>query len=386
MTRPASPSEMRIPIVRPFMPDLAEIQHELAECLRTGLVTNNGPHVQRFEDELWRFWGCRIKPSVNCNGEMALFHLLQAWKERLGAGPHDSFEVLLPSFTFAGTVNAVVANNLKPVFCDVDDTLVLDLRKVEVDSPDVRMILPVGAYGNLCDLDSLGQLAQRHQLAVVLDNAPAFGSRFKGRHPHAWGFTEILSFHATKVFSSMEGGATIVHDEALDAALRRLKDFGQFEKARGDVDVPGLNSKMTEVCALVGLRNLARAGEMLALRGRVIARYREFFGGLEARGRLRQMRVAPEVGCTYLYFPVVLGEEATAFADHMQSRGIGVRRYYTATHRLKFYEGRYRRQDLSHTEAIRDRVVSLPLHTTMTDAEMEYLFATVESYFGGGRP
>jgi len=374
---------MRIPIVRPAMPELAEIQEDLAECLRSGLVTNNGPHVQRFEEALWAHWGCRIRPSVNCNGEMALFHLLQAWKERLGAGPHDSFEVLLPSFTFAGTVNAVVANNLKPVFCDVDDTLVLDLRKLEADSRDVRMVLPVGAYGNLCDLDALAQFAHRHELAVVLDNAPAFGSRFHGRHPHEWGFSEIYSFHATKIFNSMEGGATLVHDDALDAMLRRLKDFGQFEKTRGDVDMPGLNSKMTEVCALVVLRNLARVDETLASRSRVIARYVEFFGGLERRGLLRTMRVAPEVSCTYLYFPVVLDEEASAFADHMQANGVGVRRYYTATHALKLYQGRYRRQDLSHTEAIRDRVVSLPLHSTMTEAEMDHLFGAVASYFSG---
>src|SRR5690348_13114997 len=140
---------MNINIVRPFMPDVSEIQEDLASCLASGLVTNNSAHVQRFEEELQQYLGCPIRPLVNCNGELALYHLIQAWKAKLGYGPHDSFEVLVPSFTFSGTINAIVTNNLKPVFCDVDAGLVLDLEKIDVDSRDVRGIMPVGAYGNL---------------------------------------------------------------------------------------------------------------------------------------------------------------------------------------------------------------------------------------------
>src|SRR4051812_24194942 len=114
---------MNINIVRPFMPDLSELSEDLAECLRSGLVTNNSSHVREFEDKLQKFLGCPIKPSVNCNGEMALYHLIQAWKAKLGYGPHDSFEVLVPSFTFSGSINAIVTNNLRPVFCDVNEGL-----------------------------------------------------------------------------------------------------------------------------------------------------------------------------------------------------------------------------------------------------------------------
>ncbi len=107
---------MKINIVRPYLPPLQDIAAELERCLATGLVTNNSEHVRRFEAALQEYSGCAVKPSVNCNGEMALFHLLQAWKHKLGCGPHDSFEVLVPSFTFSGTINAIVANNLKPCF------------------------------------------------------------------------------------------------------------------------------------------------------------------------------------------------------------------------------------------------------------------------------
>jgi dTDP-4-amino-4,6-dideoxygalactose transaminase len=373
---------MQINIVKPFMPDLSEIADDFAKCLSTGLVTNNSPHVRLFEDKLQEFYGCSIKPSVNCNGELALYHLIQAWKYKMGVGPHESFEVLVPSFTFSGTINALVTNNLKPVFCDVDETLVLDIEKALVDSPEVRMILPVGAYGNIVNLERLQQIAQEKNLAVILDNAPAFGTKFKGKHAHEYGFSEMISFHATKIFNSMEGGCNIVNDPEIDDLLRRLRDFGQYEKVRGDVDVPGLNSKMTEVCALVGLRNLAKADFIISSRLANAARYVEFFGGLEKQGQLRTMKVLPEMVCPYLYFPIILNEEATDFVNYMQAKGIAVRRYYTANHALKFYKGRYREQDLSFTNAIKDNLVSLPLHTVMTEEELDYLFSTVQAWFG----
>ena len=363
------------------MPELAEIAEDFANCLKTGLVTNNSPHVRKFEEELQSFFGCAIKPSVNCNGEMALYHLIQAWKHKIGCGPHDSFEVLVPSFTFSGTINAIVTNNLRPVFCDVDEGLVLDLNKIAVDSSDVKMILPVAAYGNLVDLEKVGALAAAHKLVVILDNAPAFGSKFRGKFPCAYGFSEMISFHATKIFSSMEGGANIVNDPEIADYLLRLRDFGQYEKTRGDVDIPGLNSKMTEVCSLVGLRNLEKVRFILSSREKNAARYIEFFGELELKGLLRQMKVSGHVTCPYLYFPIILNEAATTFVNHMQTKGIAVRRYYTATHDLKFYRGKYRRQDLSFTESIKDNVVSLPLHTVMDDEELDYLFGAVTSYF-----
>lgn len=372
---------MNINIVKPFMPDLSEIAEDFAKCLSTGLVTNNSPHVRMFEDKLQEFYGCPIKPSVNCNGELALYHLIQAWKHKMGVGPHESFEVLVPSFTFSGTINALVTNNLKPVFCDVDDSLMLDLEKAVVDSPDVRMILPVGAYGNIVDLEKLQQVAREKKLAVILDNAPAFGTKFKGKHAWEYGFSEIISFHATKILNSMEGGASIVNDPELDDLLRRLRDFGQYEKSRGDVDIPGLNSKMTEVCALIGLRNLAKADFIIGSRAKNAARYIEFFGRMESQGLLRTMKVRLDVVCPYLYFPIILNEEATAFVQYMAKNNIAARRYYTATHDLKFYRGRYREQDLSFTNAIKDNIVSLPLHTVMSEEELEYLFNTTSAYF-----
>src|SRR5207237_7746310 len=124
--------------------------------------------------------------------------------------------------------------------------------------------------------------------------------------PCSYGFSEMLSFHATKVFSSMEGGANIAHDPEIADHLIRLRDFGQFEKVRGDVDLPGLNSKMTEICALVGLRNLEKIDYILTTRAQNARRYEWFFGELEAQGLLRRMTVSPAVTCRYLHFTIAL--------------------------------------------------------------------------------
>jgi len=372
---------MNINIVKPFLPSMEEIAPELGKILQSGLVTNNSPYVRLFEEKLQQYFGSALRPTLFCNGEMGLYHLIQAWKHKMGYGPHETFEVLVPSFTFSGTVNAIVMNNLRPVFCDVDETFTLAVKRLKVDSPDIKMIVAVGAYGNLPDLEELGRFADQNRLVLILDNAPAFGSKFRGRFPCTYGYSEMISFHATKIFTSMEGGVDIVNDPEIQGYLTRLRDYGQFEKVRGNIDLPGLNSKMQEISALVGLKNLEKVDFILGNRLENVKRYRSHFDEMERRGVLKTMRVKEDVLCTYLYFPVLLPEDATSFVDHMQRSGIAVRRYYTANHTLDFYRNRYREHDLTMTDQIRDNIVSLPLHTVMSEAEMDHLFASASSYF-----
>jgi dTDP-4-amino-4,6-dideoxygalactose transaminase len=372
---------MNINIVKPYLPSLDEVRTEFEECLKSGLVTNNSPYVRKFEDELQKYFGSKLKPTLYCNGEMGLYHLIQAWKHKLGYTPHETFEVLVPSFTFSGTINAIVQNNLKPVFCDVDSSFVLDVDKLRLDSSEIKMVIAVGAYGNLPDIEKLGRFVNDHNLVLIMDNAPAFGSKFKGKYPNAYGYSEMISLHATKIFTSMEGGVNIVNDEEIQEYLIRLRDYGQFEKVRGNIDIPGLNSKMQEISAIVGLKNLEKVDFILGSRFRNIEKYKEFFTNLEEKGHIKTMQVSPDVVCTYLYYPVLLNEEATPFVQYMQDNGIAVRRYYTANHNLKYYSGKYRHQGLEYTDFIKDRIVSLPIHTIMNDEEFSKMFDTVSDYF-----
>lgn len=179
----------------------------------------------------------------------------------------------------------------------------------------------------------------------------------------------------------MEGGLNIVNDEEIQAYLVRLRDYGQFEKVRGDIDIPGLNSKMQEVSAIIGLKNLEKIEYILNNRARNAEHYIAYFKKLEQAGLLKTMKVKDEVSCPYLYFPLLLNEEASAFVAYMQTKNISVRRYYTSNHTLTYYKGRYRNQDLSFTEEIKDRIVALPLHTMMSEEELNYLFTTIATYF-----
>ena len=227
----------------------------------------------------------------------------------------------------------------------------------------------------------MGKLTDENKLVLILDNAPVWGSKLRNKFPCAYGYSEMISLHATKIFTSMEGGVNIVNDPEIQDYLIRLRDYGQFEKVRGDIDIPGLNSKMQEVSAIVGLKNLEKVDFILNSRFNNIVKYKNYFSKLEEQGFLSTMKVSDEVVCPYLYFPIIIKEEATNFVNYMQENNIAVRRYYTANHNLTYYKGKYRNQDLSFTEKIKDTIVSLPIHTIMTDDEINYLFQTIKSYF-----
>lgn len=370
----------QINIVKPFLPSIDEIYADFAKCLETGMVTNGSANVRLFEEKLQEFLHCRNKPLTFCNGELALFSLIQAVKTKLGYDAHQSFDVLVPSFTFSGTLNAIVMNNLRPVFCDVDESLTLDFTKAG-DLSGVRLMVVVGAYGNLPDLDAIAAFAQAHNLHVIFDSAPTFASKFRNEYVCNHGFSEIYSFHASKIFNTMEGGLAVTNDDEIQNYLTLIRDFGQYEKVRGNVSIPGLNSKMPEIAAIVGLKNLEKIDYILQKRHENIAKYRAFFNEPRWSQHFSTMLVRDNVQCNYLYFPIVLNEEATAFVAHMQAHNVTVRRYYTAVHGLDYYKDKYRSFDLSYTESIKDRIVAIPIHTIMDDGEAEHIFETVAKYF-----
>jgi dTDP-4-amino-4,6-dideoxygalactose transaminase len=370
----------QINIVKPFLPAINEVYDDFAKCLETGMVTNNSSNVRLFEEKLQRFLGCKMKPLAFCNGELALFSLIQAVKLKMGYKVEDSFDVLVPSFTFSGTVNAIVMNNLKPVFCDVDETLTIDITKCGNVS-GIKLMVVVGAYGNLPDVDAVAEFAGRNNIYVIFDDAPAFASTFRSKYICNLGFSEIYSFHASKIFNTMEGGLAVTNDDDIHSYLSLIRDFGQYEKVRGNVSVPGLNSKMPEISAIVGLKNLEKIDFILDKRRDNINKYKSFFEDPGKQHLFSTMKVWAEVVCNYLYFPVILNEEATGFVKYLEANSIAVRRYYTAVHDLDFYRGKYKSHNLDYTDAIKNRVVAIPLHTIMEDSDINYIFEIVSNYF-----
>ena len=373
---------MRINIVKPIFPKLEEIKDKFASCLQSGLVTNNSKNVREFQNRLKEFLASKYEPLVFCNGEMALYNLILAWKFKMGYDFYERFRVIVPSFTFSGTVNAIVSCNLEPVFCDVDETLTIDLSKLPMGASNIKMIVPVAVYGNLPNIEGIIEVSRRENLTVVFDNAPAFGSKYKGKYPAEYNIEEIYSFHATKVFSSMEGGCAITNKKDIFNRLCELRDFGQYEKKIGDVALPGLNSKMQEISAIIGIENLQKLNNVLENRKKVITKYNNFFNELENKEYLKRMKVRDEVECIYLYYPIILSKgTADDFIEFLANYGISSRRYYTLVHMLKYYKDRFLCGDLSYSEKLANRIVALPLHSYMDEGEIGYLFEKVEEYF-----
>ena len=374
---------MKINTVKPVHPKLKDIENEFRHCLKTGLVTNNSKFVRLFEEKLHNFFNSRLKPILLCNGEMALFSLIQAWKYNLGYEISDSFRVIVPSFTFPGTVNAIVQNNLEPVFCDVDDTMTIDVSKLNEEKlpENTKMIISVGAYGNLPDVRELIEFARKNSLVLLMDNAPAFGATCENKYANNYGVDEIFSLHATKILSSMEGGVVITNNETIHEYIINFRDFGQIDKEKGDVVMPGLNAKMQEVSALVGLANLSKFDSIFQSRKNVVNKYISVFIEPINKGLFNVMRVESKIVCNYWYFPIVLKEDASNFYNYMKSNEIMVRRYYTATHSLTFYRNKFIEFNLDHTIYIKNKVVCLPLYSYMDEKEINYITKTVLKHF-----
>ena len=229
--------KLKINIVRPILPKVKHINLNLDKCLKTGLVTNNGSNVQGFEKNLKKFLNSKYDPVVFCNGQMALYNLIQAWKFKLKIKNNSKIYAIVPSFTWSGTVNALILNNITPIFCDTDEKFLLDLKKLENQfsklnkiKNKIKFIVPVSNYGNILDLSHLKRFCKKNNIVALLDSAPAFGSKYNYKYPNNFGFDEIYSFHATKIMTSMEGGCVVSNNKEIINYCKYLFFFKILKK------------------------------------------------------------------------------------------------------------------------------------------------------------
>jgi dTDP-4-amino-4,6-dideoxygalactose transaminase len=368
--RPAR--EAVLPIVRPTFPALTSFADDLQSALATGQVTNNGPHVRAFEAELSAHVGT---PTLAfSSGQAALMTMLAA----VGVCGR---EVIVPSFTFCATPHAVAWAGGTPVFADVDPvTLTLDLAEVErLVGPNSVAILGVCVYGIACDYDGLAALGRRYGLKVLYDSAPAFGTRVEGRPIGGFGDAQIFSFHATKAFATMEGGALSTHDPDLLARAEALRNFGQHQgQSRG---APGLNGKMPEVAAMIGRRQLVDFETARQRRLQVAAHYRE------ALGRLPGLAFATppaDQEPIWLYFPVridpaAFGLDRDEVAAALAADTLLCRKYFDQPcHLMPAYRTDASR-NLPVTESWTANVLALPVYNDQTDEEIAFVVDRLEA-------
>ncbi|MFB4202252.1 dTDP-4-amino-4,6-dideoxy-D-glucose transaminase [wastewater metagenome] len=310
----------RIFVTRPQLPPLKEVIPYLEEMWENRQLSNNGPLHQRLEAALEDYLGVEHLALV-ANGTLALVTALQA--------ANLTGEVITTPYTFVATANALLWNNLTPVFVDVEpDTLNLDPEQVEAAiTPHTSAILPVHVYGNVCDVSRLQSIADAHDLIVIYDAAHGFRVEDEGGSILRHGDFSILSFHATKVFNTFEGGAVVCPDAVTKERIGRLRNFGIVDETT--IEAPGLNAKINEFQAAIGLAQLKHVDEAIDSRARLDNTYRR------ALAEVQGIHCPPRSQATrynHAYFPIFVEDDYPLSRDELYFRlrenGIYGRRYF----------------------------------------------------------
>lgn len=348
-------------VTRSSMPSTEEYMDEIKDLWETHWLTNMGVKHKELQKKLTEYLDVE-QMDLLTNGHMALELSLQAMNLPKGS------EVITTPFTFASTTHSIVRNKLEPVFCDIDPVnFTIDAKKIEALITDkTSAIMPVHVYGNVCNVEEIERIAQKYELKVIYDAAHTFGVRYKNRGIGAYGDVSCFSFHATKVFNTVEGGAACFRDTEFGLELYRLKNFGIRGPER--VDGVGANAKMNELCAAMGLCNLRHIEGEIAKRKAVVERYRKHMEGVDG---IQMNPIQKDVQPNYAYFPVVFDEQVFGSSrnevfDALAKEGIGARKYfYPLTNTFDCFHGKY---DVNKTPValhISKRVLTLPLYADL---------------------
>lgn len=355
----------KILVTKSSMPSLEEYVEEIKEMWDTHWLTNMGPKHQKLQEQLKEYLKVD-NIDLLINGHMALELSMQALNLK--------GEVITTPFTFASTTHAIVRNGLEPVFCDINECdFTIDTSKIESLITDKTCaIMPVHVYGNICNVEEIDRIANKYGLKVIYDAAHTFGETYNGVGVGNFGDVSCFSFHATKVFNSIEGGSVCYRDKDFGTELYKLKNFGI--KDAEVVDGIGANAKMNEFCAAMGLCNLRHVDEEIAKRKKIVERYREKLSNVEG---IKLSVVQKEVKSNYSYFPIVVDEKTFGVSrneifDYLSENGIGARKYfYPLTNSFDCFHGKY---DVNLTPVavhISKRVLTLPLYADLSLDEVD---------------
>lgn len=347
-------ADKKILVTRSSMPTLDEYVAEIAPLWESHWLTNMGVKHQQLEADLKRYLGID-EIALFTNGHNALECVLEA----MGL----SGKVITTPFTFASTTHAIVRKGLTPVFADIKpDDYTLDPAKIEeLIDDDTCAIVPVHVYGNLCDVDAIWDIAKKHGLKVIYDAAHAFGVRRDGVSAAAFGDASMFSFHATKVFNTIEGGAVCFRDGNLKELLDQWKNFGIT--GLEEVEYVGGNAKMNEFCAAMGICNLRHVDDEIAKRRAVAERYWERLEDIEG---LKVCRPAAGIKANYAYMPVVFEDDCGTTRDEvfakLREHSIFSRKYFfPLVSDYACYQGRFDSSKTPVAKHVADRVLTLPM-------------------------
>jgi dTDP-4-amino-4,6-dideoxygalactose transaminase len=359
-------SKKPIFVTQPTLPPLEEFTELLRQIWDSKIITNNGPFHQQFEKALVDYLGIKYI-SVFSNGTLALVTALQALR--------ITGEVITTPFSFVATTHALWWNNIKPVFADIEpDYFNLDPENVEAAiTPRTTAIMPVHVYGSPCKIERLKQIADTYGLKLIYDAAHTFGVTVKGQSILNFGDLSVLSFHATKGFNTIEGGAIICHDGKTKKRIDFLKNFGIADETT--VIAPGINAKMNELQAAYGILQLKHVEEYFSKRKKIVVLYRELLKGIEG---IKFLEDIDGVKNNYTYFPILVDREKYRMTrdglyEKLKSNNIFSRRYfYPLISQLSSYRGlsSAHPNNLPVATKVADQVVCLPVYPDLQPSQV----------------
>lgn len=362
-----------ITVTQPCLPPLEEFIPYLQQIWENKWLTNNGPLHQQLEKELAAYLGVKYI-SVFSNGTLALITALQAL--------NITGEVITTPFSFVATTHSLWWNKIKPVFVDIEpEYLNLDPAKIEAAiTPETTAIMPVHVYGNPCKVDEIQRIADKHGLKVIYDAAHAFGVKINANSVLNYGDLSVLSFHATKVFSTIEGGAIICHTEEMKHHIDNLKNFG----FRGEtvVEEPGINAKLNEVQAAYGLLQLKYVDGFIARRKEITELYRTLLKDIAG---IRFMEDMKGVAHGYSYFPILIdkekfGKSRDEVYEILKANNVFSRRYfYPLISTFEPYnklESSMPKNLIVATQAANE-VLCLPIYVELGDEEVQLIIKQI---------
>ena len=362
-----------ITVTSPLLPDLKEFEKMLEDIWQRKWLTNNGYYHKELEKALSEYFGVPYL-SLFTNGTLPLITALQAMR--------ITGEVITTPYSFVATTHSIWWNNLKPVFVDVEEeTGNMDPEKIEAAiTPHTTAIMPVHVYGTPCNTKRIKEIADTYGLKVIYDAAHAFGVTVNGKSILEEGDMSTLSFHATKVYNTVEGGALICRDQETKKRIDYLKNFGFAGETT--VVAPGINSKMDEFRAAYGLLNLKQVDEAIAKRKHVAQLYREALRGVPG---IRFLKDIEGVRHNYSYFPIFINEKdygmsRDALYEKLQENKIFGRRYfYPLISNFPVYRGLESASPakLPIATKLADQVLCLPMYADLTDIDVERISKVV---------
>jgi dTDP-4-amino-4,6-dideoxygalactose transaminase len=359
-------------VTQPYLPPLDEFLPSLQAIWDSRILTNGGRYHQAFEAALARYLGVEHL-SLFTNGTIALVTALQALR--------ISGEVITTPYSFVATAHSLLWNGIKPVFVDIDaKSLTIDPQMIEAAiTPQTTAIMAVHCYGRPCDVAAIQRIADVYNLKVIYDAAHAFGVRTGGTSILGHGDLSVLSFHATKVFTTFEGGAIVCRDAKQKQRIDHLKNFGFVDDIT--VVAPGINGKMSEFAAALGLLQLRHVDDAIARRGVIDGLYRERLRGVEG---IRCLEHAEDVVPNFSYFPILVEPSfpmsREALYRRLRNCNVYARRYfYPLISEFPMYRGlpSAKREGLPTARDTALRVLCLPIYPGLSDDDIERVAACI---------